>query len=72
MDRYKYEIEIKRHAFIRAMQRNIDPDLIENTIMTGKLKQYGKNYVKFVSRSIICVGEITDLKIKIFTVEWRN
>ncbi|MBI3033435.1 hypothetical protein HYY69_08230 [Candidatus Woesearchaeota archaeon] len=72
MDRSKYEIEIKRYAFIRAMERNIDPDLIENTIMTGKVNYYGKNYVKFISRSVICVGEITGQKIKIFTVEWRN
>jgi len=29
MDITQYEFEIKRHAFIRAMQRGITPDIIE-------------------------------------------
>lgn len=71
VDRTKYDIEIKRHVFVRAMQRKIHPDLIENTIMNGKIERFGKNNVKFVSKSIICVGEISGLKLKILTIEWR-
>jgi hypothetical protein len=39
MDRTKYNIEIRHHAFIRAMQRQIHPDLVEDTIMNGKNKE---------------------------------
>ncbi|MBI2673166.1 hypothetical protein HYX19_02805 [Candidatus Woesearchaeota archaeon] len=72
MDRTKYEIEIKHHAFIRATQRKISPDLIENCIKSGKVKKFGKNHVKFISRSTICVGELVGLKIKIITIEGRK
>jgi len=71
VDRTKYDIEIKRHVFVRAMQRKIHPDLIENTIMNGRIERFGKNNVKFVSKSVICVGEISGLKLKILTIEWR-
>ena len=72
MDRTKYEIEIKHHVFKRAVQRGINPDLIEDTIMNGKIERFGKNYVKLASRSIICVGEISGLKLKIITIERRK
>ena len=71
MDRLNYEIEIKHHVFIRVMQRKIDPNLIEKTILNGKIKKFGKNYVKFISRSLVCVGEISGLKLKIITIERR-
>lgn len=32
MDITQYELEIKRHTFIRAMQRNVTPDMIEATL----------------------------------------
>jgi len=69
MDSGGYDIEIKHHAFIRAVQRKISPDLIENCIKNGSIKRFGKNYVKFISKSIICIGEISGLKIKIITIE---
>lgn len=72
MDRTRYEIDIKHHAFIRAMQRGIDPDLTEKCIKNGSIKRFGKNYVKFISKSVICVGEISGLKIKIITIERRK
>jgi len=68
----KYEIEIKHHVFVRAMQRGINPDLIEKTIMNGKIKRFGKNYIKFISRSLVCVGEVSGLKLKIITIERRQ
>jgi len=71
VDRKYYEIEIKHHVFARAMEREVTPDLIENCIKNGPIKRFGKNYVKFISKSVICVGEISGLKIKIITVERR-
>jgi len=53
------------------MEREVTPDLIENCIKNGPIKRFGKNYVKFISKSVICVGEISGLKIKIITVERR-
>ncbi len=73
MERDKYDIVIKHHTFIRAMQRGITPDRIEETIKCGKIKYFGKNRVKFVKegkkRNLICVGEIRGLRIEIFTIE---
>jgi hypothetical protein len=68
-----YEIIIVRHAFVRAMQRKVSPDLVEETIETGKMKWFGKNRVKFEKRfrrfTIICVDEIIGNVIKIVTIE---
>lgn len=64
-----YEIEIKRHTFIRAMQRGISPDLIEATLRRGKQQQFGKNYIKFIKGKIICIGQIIGNIIKIITIE---
>ena len=73
MDISKYDIEIKRHAFIRAMEREIHPDMIEEAILKGKMEKFGKHGVKFINygakKTIICVGEIIGTKIKIITVE---
>ena len=76
MDILKYILEIKRHTFERAMQRGIHPDMVEDTILKGKIKRFGKNGVKFISkgskRTIICVGEIAGNKLKILTIEEGN
>ena len=76
MDISNYELEIKHHAFIQALKRNLHPDLIEDTIINGKIERYGKHNVRFISkgskRIIICVGQILGLKIKIFTIEEGN
>lgn len=72
MDRTKYTLEVKHHVLVRAMQRGIHPDLIENTIFNGKIERFGKDYVKFMSRSIICIGEISGLTLKIITIERRK
>ena len=73
MDITKYEIEIKRHAFIRALEREITPDMIEATLKGGKIKRFGKNNVKFIKKykkfTVICVDEIVGDKIKIITIE---
>lgn len=72
MDRTKYDIEIKHHVFIRAMQRGINPDAIEKAVMNGKIERYGKNYIKFITKSVICIGEVSGLKIKILTIECKE
>jgi len=73
MDISQYDIEIKRHAFIRAMERGITPDMIEATIKGGVVKKFGKNNVKFSKKykhfTVICVDEIIGHTIKIFTIE---
>lgn len=72
MDITQYEIEIKHHAFIRAMQRKVTPDMIEATLKGGKVILFGKNYIKFCKKYksflIICVGQIIAQKIKIITI----
>jgi len=76
MDVSTYEIEIKHHALIRAMKRGIHPDSIEDALLKGSVKRYGKHGVKFVNkgskRTIVCVGQIIGMKIKIFTIEKGN
>ncbi len=72
MDITKYEIEVKHHAFMRAVQRGITPDLVDACIKQGSIKRIGKSYIKFITMSVICVGEITGLKIKIITIDRRK
>lgn len=73
MDIPKYELDIKRHAFIRAMQRGLNPDIIENVLKGGKVKRFGKDYVKFTKKykkfKVVCVGQICGTNIKILTIE---
>ena len=73
MDITQYEIEIRRHAFIRSLERKITSDMVEATIKGGKIKRFGKNNVKFIKKykrfTVICIGEIIGTKIKIFTIE---
>ena len=76
MDISKYELVIKRHVFEQAMKRRIHPDMIEETLLKGKVKKFGKHGIKFVSRgskrTIICVGELIGTKLKIITIEEGN
>lgn len=76
IDVSKCEIEIKRHAFLRALKRGIHPDFVEATIKGGKVKRFGKNYVKLIKTykgfDIICVGHITGNMIKIITIEKKR
>lgn len=72
MDLSKYDVEIKHHVFVRAMQRGIHPDLIEDTLRKGKMERFGKHYVRFVSKTLICVGELTGLKLVVMTIERRK
>lgn len=68
-----FEIEIKRHAFDRAMQRGITPEIIEATIKGGKIVRHAKNHLKFIKQyksfKVICVDRIQGEKIIIVTIE---
>ena len=76
MDISQYDLEIKRHAFIRAMQRNVTPDMIEATLKGGKIERFGKNNIKFIKDyrkfTVICVGQMTGIKLKIITIETKG
>jgi len=76
MELSKYELEIKRHAFIQAMKRNVTPDMIEATLKGGKIERFAKNNVRFIMDykrfTVICVGEISGAKIKIITIETKG
>lgn len=69
-------IEISRHAFIRANQRHIGIDKVYATIKGGKIKCLGKHRIKFIKKykrfEVICVGQITCNGVRIFTVETRK
>ena len=70
-------IIIKVHAVKRARQRNIAfPDHVYTVIKTGKAHRFGKNGIKFISRSkkgsVICVGEDLGYAVIIKTIERGN
>jgi hypothetical protein len=76
MDISKYDLVIKRHVFIKALERGIHPDLIEQTLLCGKVERIGKHGIKFVGegskRTVICIGEIVGTRLKIITIEEGN
>lgn len=76
MDISNYTIDIKHHVFIQALKRGIHPDLIEDTLQKGRIEQYSKHGVRFISegtkKTIICVGQIVGTTITIFTIEEGN
>ncbi|MBT4870671.1 MAG: hypothetical protein HON47_03800 [Candidatus Diapherotrites archaeon] len=66
-------IVIKHHAFKRAMQRRIHPDLIEDCLQMGRIKKFGRNKIRFERKlkrkTIVCIGEENKEEIKIITIE---
>jgi hypothetical protein len=74
--RDKWEIEIKKHAFIRAKQRKIRGWMIYTTIKGGRIQRFGKDGIKFIMKykkgELVCVGRMQNSnKINILTIEWR-
>lgn len=58
------QIFVTTHAIKRAREREIAyPDHVYHVLKTGKVEKFGKNGIKFISKSkkgpIICVGEIS-------------
>lgn len=76
MDLNQYDLEIKRHAFTRAMERNVTPDMIEATLRNGKIEGFGKHNIKFIKDykqcTVVCIGQVIGNKIKIFTIETKG
>ena len=76
MDVSKYKLKIKTHAYLRAIERGIEPNSIESLLKNGKITRFGKHGVKFINegkkRTIICVGELVNTELRIFTVEVQN
>ncbi len=76
MDITQYDFEIRRHAFIRAVQRGVTPDMIEAALKGGKIERFGKNNLRFVKEykrfTVICVDQIIGTKIKIVTIETKG
>ena len=76
MDITQYNLEVKRHAFIRAMQRGVTPDMIEATLKGGKIERFGKHNIRFIKDykrfTVICVGHMIGITIKIFTIETKG
>ncbi|MDI6737390.1 MAG: hypothetical protein QME12_02630 [Nanoarchaeota archaeon] len=71
-----YELEISHHAFIRAMEMEVMPHMIEATLLGGKLKRFGKHGIKLSKKykrfEVVCVGEIKGQVLKIITIETKN
>lgn len=76
MDLSGYRVEIRRHAFLRALERGVTPDMIEAAIRGWEVRRFGKSNVKFIKRyrdfDVICVDEISGRRIKIVTIERRE
>jgi hypothetical protein len=75
MDISQYDIQITEHAVIRALERGIDADTLEDIILDGKKKTFGKHHAKWIKSydniEIICVAYIENNVIRILTVETR-
>ena len=73
MDVTGLEIELKRHAVIRAIQRGVSPGMIEATIKGGKIFCHGRNRLKFTRQykksRITCVDHVKGDRVVIVTIE---
>ncbi|MGV8162048.1 MAG: hypothetical protein ACP5N2_01800 [Candidatus Nanoarchaeia archaeon] len=73
MDIASYNVEISRHAFLRANERGITPDILFATINGGRIEKFGKCFVRISKEykkfNVICIGKISLDNIKILTVE---
>ncbi len=68
---------ITKHAAKKAEERKIGyPDHVRTALYTGKVERFGKNLLRFTSRtkngSVICIGEEIGQSIIIKTIERGN
>lgn len=75
--RGKWRVFVTRHAHNRALMRGITPDILNAVVKNGKIKEFGKNYIKFISKYkfgyVICVGEKKpENQIDLITIEVRS
>jgi hypothetical protein len=52
MDITQCDLEIKRHAFIRAMERGVSPDMIEATLKGGRIEVFAKHTMSGLLKNI--------------------
>jgi hypothetical protein len=73
MDITRFEIELTRHALMRADERGITPDLYMAVLKGGSVKRSGKHIVRFSKDykkfRIICIGTVFPGRIDIITIE---
>lgn len=69
MDISQYEIKITRHAILRAFERGVNTDTIEDIVLNSQKQTFGKHHAKWIKKydniEIICVGYIENNVIKI-------
>ena len=67
-----YEVVIRKHALLRAVERDIPQDLVEKTLRYGKFERYAKHGLRiwkdFHEGRIACVGQTEGGRIVIFTI----
>ncbi|HLC62917.1 MAG TPA: hypothetical protein VJJ21_01215 [Candidatus Nanoarchaeia archaeon] len=71
------QIFISVHAIKRAREKEVAyPDQVYQSLKHSKIKKFGKNYIRFTSKSkrgsIICIGEDLGQIILIKTIERGN
>ena len=76
MNRGKWKVYVTKHAHDRALMRGLTPDIVKAVVKNGKIKEFGKNYIKFISKykfgCVICVGEKkSENQIDLITIEVR-
>jgi hypothetical protein len=76
MDLTQYDIVISRHAFIRAMERGVTPDMVEAALKGGRTERFGDDCVRFIKSykafEVVCVGRVIGTTIKIITIETKR
>lgn len=68
------EVLLSVHAIKQARKRGIYPTMVQATINRGKIKRFGKNYLRFIRAykkgNVACIGEDVGSHIIIKTIEW--
>ena len=76
MDIQKFDVSITRHAFLRAIERKVTPDMVEATIKGGTQRVFGKAFISLSKQykhfTVVCIGEIVGNTIIIKTVETKQ
>ncbi len=66
-----HDVVMTKHAYLQAIKRDIHPEQIVYAIRHGRVERFGKNYMKYQTKEMCCVGEIVGLEIRILTVTRR-
>ena len=62
------------HAIKQARKRFIDAQMVKTAILGGKIKRFGKKYIRFKKYykniGVQCIGEIINGTVIIKTITW--